>query len=225
MDPLENAKSADHKTECIVFGYIHGMKLKLKLTEIASLITHMILGFYYNPEFITKFLDKHFKVSQDKLTITNIKPTDFRSHSIYLNQWINSTESSITKWTFKINNLRKVGGTELYFALVSFQNDPSHDLTGPFSIYRPNYCVNDWGRKYENAANAASSGFKLNTGSVITFTLDLISREWSAKVHDKTDKIKLFDVEVGTNIKYKFGLQIVTMGNTVTLVDFSSTIF
>ena len=97
VDPLQNSRAADYKSHHVVFGYVHDMELELQLMEIASLIINVILGFYYNPEFITKYLDEYFKVSDDRLTITNIKEIDVCEHGIYLNQWIESTSKSITK--------------------------------------------------------------------------------------------------------------------------------
>ena len=44
-----------------------------------------------------------FKISDDKLTITNIEKISDFDHTIYMKHWIDSTSNQIIKWRFKIN--------------------------------------------------------------------------------------------------------------------------
>ena len=79
-------------------------------------------------------------MSEDKLTITNIKHVDFVAHAIYFNPWIESTSKCIVKWTFKMNRMVRRGG-EFYFGLVSKEKDVKDDFSDWTTEYIPNYAV------------------------------------------------------------------------------------
>ena len=102
------------------------MESKLKLSEIASLIMNIILGFYYHSEYFSVFLEDIFNVSPDGLTITSMQDLSCNHHAIYLNQWIKSTSKSIVKWTFKIDTM--MPSTDLFFGITSTEKKPDEDV-------------------------------------------------------------------------------------------------
>ena len=216
MDPLQSAKSADLTTQCVIFGYIHEMESKLKMDEVAPLIINIILGFYHCAEFIDKFLEDHFRVSPDKLTITNIKKVSSASHTIYLNQWIHSMSKSIVKWTFKINQ-KPNHFLKFYFGITTEENEISTDFACGDIL---SYAFDDVGFLYEGLSlSKLDNSFQLNIGDLITFTLDLKAPTFTVKRADDNE-IELFEVETSDDIKYKFVLQMGGKGMSVTLVNF-----
>ena len=73
MEPLQNAKSANDNSQSIVHGYLREMESLFEISEVTSLIINIILGFYFQGEYITEYVKENFEISPDKLTITNIK--------------------------------------------------------------------------------------------------------------------------------------------------------
>ena len=221
MDPLPNGMLAETRSRQIVFGFIHEAELQLKLSEIAALIINMILGFYYHGEYFASFLEDHFEVSPDRLTLTNIKEIDLGNHTSYFNQWIESTSKSIVKWTLKINKAEKTNlkfDSAFYFGLATKESDPSKDFATSKTL---NYCIDDLGWKYKSyMGDGRAVSFAFNEGDLVIFTLDLASKQWLGKVGVDGTDIELFDVEVSDDIKYKLAMQMSKVGDSVTLVSF-----
>ena len=92
-------KNIDERSKNIVFGYIHEIEQLFKL-EIPPLVVHLCLVFYFMDEFFAKVRDDFFKLSQNKLKVRNIHECGF-DHTIFCNQWIESTSKCIVKWTSK----------------------------------------------------------------------------------------------------------------------------
>ena len=222
MDPIQNAKFADSKSKRVVFGYVNKMESKFKLSQIATLIISIILGFY-SGEYIRSFLDECFEISQDKLTITRNKYAAF-VHSIYLNQWIDSTSKSMVKWTFKINKVNH-RSAEIYFGLTSEELAPGVDFSnGKFE----SFCVDNFGQRYKgNNSHGRVRSFNINTNDLVTFTLDLISGKWLCCIiqdgRNRGVDNELFRIKVSEDVKYKFVLQMTAKGNSVTLKSFEIT--
>lgn len=220
MDPLKHAKSADNKSEMIVFGYVHEIESKLELPEIASFIFHIILGFYCHDEFITKYLGESFKVSSDRLTIENLGYISFSNHAIYLNQWIQSISKSIHKWTFKMNNITR---GDAYFGWVGKEFDePIMDLVD----HEPYYIVNETGSIWTSEEDINDDGsmyiekMDVSEGDLVTFTLDLKQEKTFIEIHDKGKEVEMCNVATATDIEYKFAFQIRNTGKSVTLLDY-----
>ena len=223
LDPLSIAKSADSKSNHIVFGYIHEIESQLNLQEITSLIIHIILGFYYQNEFITKYRKDCFEVSEDKLTITNIKQVGFLAHSIYFNQWIESTSQLIVKWTFKMNKVIE-RGTGFYFGLVSKEEDTFSDFSSASDEYTPNYAICGDGQLWDNGKFADDSEIltELMESDWVTFILDLSAGKFKCSIQDRFEEAEICAVAIGVSepIRYKFALQMGTKGNSLTLTKF-----
>ena len=223
MDPLSIAKSADSKSNHIVIGYIHEIESQLNFPEITSLIIHMILGFYYQNEFIAKYREDCFEVSEDKLTITNTKFIGFLAHSIYFNQWIESTSHIIVKWTFKMNKVIEEG-TKFYFGLVSKETDTLSDFCSASDEYTPNYAVCGDGQLWNDGRWVGNSDTltELMEDDLVTFILDLSVGKFKCSIQDRVEETELFAVSIGLSdpIRYKFALQMGTKGNSVILTNF-----
>ena len=111
----------------------------------------------------------YFKVSPDKLTITNIKETPAGSEpTIYLNQWIDSSSKAIAKWTFKMNKI--YGRNGIYFGITDKEVDPTED----FAEHGVNYYIGGYGGVYGgmNRLNNIDS-FYPKDGDCVSFILDL----------------------------------------------------
>lgn len=174
MDPLKIAKFADVRTDHLVFGYIREVESDFDVPDITSLIIHLILGFYYQFEFITKFRKDCFEVSEDKLTIANIKAIGFSQHAIYFNHWIASTSKSVVQWTFKIN---KMAFGTIYFGLISREKDVETDFGDRDEKFVPNYAVNTHCGIFINGKWTTSTGdeWHINDGDIVTLILDFIT--------------------------------------------------
>ena len=70
---LQNVKFADKRTRSIVYGFIRRIENSLSISNIPTEIYDIFLAFYYCPEFFDKARLDCFKISDDKLKITNIK--------------------------------------------------------------------------------------------------------------------------------------------------------
>ena len=132
-----------------------------------------------------------------------------------MNQWIESTSKSIVKWTFRVHKLHG----DFYFGITSKETDLDTDFS---TATCSNYCVGPLGDTYyrDNHSDTIES-FDIEDGNLVTFTLNLISKKWFGTIHngDEVDN-ELFDVEVADDIKYKFVLQLVCEGDSVTLNNF-----
>ena len=69
------SKTADERTKCIIFGYFRKQESLLK-TSIPPIICYLCMGYYYNPEYFSRAKEDCFIISDDKLTVTNIKQVD-----------------------------------------------------------------------------------------------------------------------------------------------------
>ena len=223
MESLINAKSADSRSKRIIHGYIHRSEIQLKLPEIASLIINIILGFYYSGEFISKFLDKYFEVSQDKLTITNLREIEFEEHTIYLNQWIESMSKAIVRWTFKINAMSNHNRTRIFFGFASKERPSEYDFTTDKCEFIPNYSISNYSSPWIDGRTTninVPMQYEMRKDDLVSFTLDLVSKKWKCRIHGKTDELEICDVKTSDNIRYKFVLQIACVGDSITLVNY-----
>ena len=215
MDPLQNAKSADCKTVKLLHGYIHDIESNIKLTEIASLIFNIILGFYYHSEFVAKFLGDHFRVSEDKLTVTNIAHIGTDRHTIYFNQWLESISESIVTWTFKINHIVSKGN--VYFGLTTEDAAAYRDFAEQTD---DSYCIDGYGRIYYGAEREDNiESFAIEDNDALIFTLDLGAETWSVMRNNGVNQ-KITGIKVSDDIKYKFVIQLGSLGDCVTLSGF-----
>ena len=220
MEPLRNARSTDGKSQSIVFGYVREMESSFAISEVASLIINIILGFYYHEEYITEYVKEFFQISQDRLTITNIKDIYTNFHSIYLNQWIESTSKAIIKWTFKINKLSQ--SNQYYFGITSNEKAPDTD----FAVGVNSYYIGYNGRVYRGSISCNFiEPFRktIRDGDSVTFTLHLPSKSWLGRI-DRDEKpgtdYKFCKIDVAEDIRYKFVIQLGAFGDSVTLTSF-----
>eukprot|EP01084_Bolivina_argentea_P253347 425531_1 len=218
MSTLQAVKNVNKRTKLTVFGYIREQELRQSF-NIPLLISYTCLVYYYVPEFITKARNDYFKVSTDKLTVTNNKEyCNSYFQTIYLNQWIHSTSKMISKWIFYIN---KQNESATYFGLASKDNSSMKTFTN----HKPNYSVSSFGYKYSHQTvdNNVVKQAKVDTGDTITFILDL-SDEKKGMIKfqvNKKETVILFDnVETGNDIKYKMCLQITAKSSSVTLKSY-----
>eukprot|EP01084_Bolivina_argentea_P043593 80298_1 len=220
MSNLEVSKRANQQIKSIVFGYIREQESYLLYNcNIPLLISYTCLSFYYVPEFISKARTDYFEISDDKMTIKNIRGhCSVDKHAIFCNQWITSTLNIIAKWTFLIQN--RAGN--LYFGLASNDEYLNNDFCRPSN--EPCYQIANHGGKYAHDIPFNFGNNKLKqfgNSDTVVFYLDLISNEqygiWSFQINGK-DKIVIFnDVRKGDYIQYKMAFQITGKDGCVVL--------
>ena len=103
---LGNRVVRNKYTKNLVMGYIRDSESSLHLEAVPMMISYLISIFYHISEHITKVRDDCHQISDDKLTVTNIKQCRLNQQGIYLNEWVQSMSNMTFTWTFLINKLK-----------------------------------------------------------------------------------------------------------------------
>ena len=208
MSALQTVEIAQQLTNDVVSGYLRkGIKL--------------ICLKYYNEdiEWFGGFRDDCFKLSDDKMTITNIKSCNFANHTIFGNVWIPSTSKTISKWTLKINTMND----DVYIGFASKYdiNDDFIHFNKTYENHTPNYAIGDAGFIFQNGEYVYSRRApKFKEGSAVTLTLDLVDAQVRMKVDDQSDLVIADRIEINENVRYIFAMQMSLEGDSVTLTRF-----
>ena len=216
--PTLKSISVDQKSRDIVYGFIKRMEKSLSLKNIPSEINDICLAFYYFPEFFDKARPDRFKISADKLTVTNFEYCNVWSHTIYMKQWIESESHEIVKWTFKIS--RKEHHANIYLSLVSGYSETT--LMNDFSsTHKPNYSLSDVGSTLKNGKlyKTSRSLDEFRNGSIVTVTLDLQKYQLLSQVDNGRNMVAFENIEHEKDIQYIFVVQLPLEKDCVTLKD------
>ena len=210
---------ADSRSEHIVFGYLRNMDSIFSLSShIPPLVSHLCLRFYYIFECIDRVRTDCFKISDDRLTVTNIKQCGY-DHTIFLCKWIESTSKSIVTWKFERNGTDSVG--TIGFGIISIDEESllKIDFCSTLPKYEPNYSVYDVGYKFKHGKSEKNMSHHVIHKNVATFILNLSDATFSC-LDAKGDIMILFeDVRIAQDIKYKFVVQIRYQGDYIKLID------
>ena len=208
-------------TNSLVSGYVREHRRSLKLTTIPILITYLIAGFYHLQEFIKKAREDRFRISNDKLTVTNVCFCAFREQGIYLNERIDSMSDYSFTWTFRINKLKH----RMYFGLVS-KHAPLHNYFLQ-THYKPCYQISNkrsvW--KYVvNTTNWISNPMRpdlvFGTGDEVSFTLDLKQQTLSCTINNDKGFVLFDDIDKKEELKWGMCLAIQEMEDSISLLQF-----
>ena len=215
---LENVNK---QVKYCVFGYIRNIELLFKFPSIPIVIFYLCLGYYYNAEQFEDARKDCFRISNDKLTITNIKRCRFPNHTIYLQRFIESTIERVIKWTFKINRL----GSDYYemaFAIVSKQESIKKGIfrqADYFMVFNngirefyPTGCVIE---------NSRKDGCIFTEGDLVSLTLDLKNGMVYYQINDGNHVFITDRFKSDRSTKYKMAIQLKTIGSSVTLKQFT----
>ena len=218
MCSLVNIKDVDQKTKDIVFGYIHRMESSLNFELIPPLVSHLCLLFYYIQEFFAQIRNDYFKLSQNKLKVTNIsqKGVGF-DHSILLNKWIDSTSKCIVKWTFIVNDICQGFSHPIGIGLTSIDKGPHHDFANAND--KPNYAIYLGTQAYKNNHFVDRTSHHFFVDKKAIFVLDLQKKTFGYHNEKKGQFITVFtNIETSPNIKYKMVIQMKRTGTELTLI-------
>ena len=104
MSSLKKVKLTTQMTKDRVFGFVRRIEQALEsYRNIPVIISYLCLAYYSISEYFDKARTDCFKITDDKLTITNIKKCIDEKHTIFMKQWIDSQCDLICEWLFKIN--------------------------------------------------------------------------------------------------------------------------
>ena len=227
-DAITNSNTKD-----LVCGYIKEHKLSLKLETIPQLIPYLVAAFS-NGDYFASARDDCFKISEDKLTVTNIKKCSLSEQGIYLSHWVQSTSDKEIKWKFKINKLQD----DMCFGLVSKENDTRESFWNLES--KPCYTILNKGicRKFPKRPKYSTpilapvehwqdkdlqsvlcdGGVTFKSGDMVTFILSTKMRTFRCCVNDNHEVLLDFTVEEGEDIKWKMALALENPGDSVSIV-------
>ena len=213
-------KQIDQQTIDTVNGYIRDKQELLPYEEnsyyiIPSLVIHLILSYYIEPEYFTNN-PGGYKVSDDKKTITKI---DASEPSIYGNIIIPSTRKGIYSWIFKILCIK----TNTSFGITS-DIDCTYKggefwQTSKFPAYAAVY-----------AGHRASKGKmeyeypefnQIRANSMIKMVLDLSKKELIFWVDNQNLGVAYKDIDVGEDIKYRMAVDMYNASTKMCLIDYN----
>eukprot|EP01084_Bolivina_argentea_P256703 432295_1 len=213
-------QTCDQRTIDIVFGYIKSLEITFKTMHLPQGIKQICLMYYYINEFFSKAQDTLFKISEDKLTITNIRYCSFGSHTIYGKVWIPSVSKSIHKWTFSIHVK-----AEMYIGIASNDDNIDSDFSSDLENDIPNYALSNYGSRYKNGErfydefDTFITGFRHYTD--VTLILDLCNAHLSYGVNDNALITVFDDIHISKDIKYIMALQTRMPNDSVTITNYT----
>ena len=138
MSLLQSIKYADEKEKNLIFGYIHDMEKTLEFDFVPPLIAHLIFLFYYVSEYFDR-APGSFKISEDKLTVTNVSNGGW-SHTIYCHYPIQSISELVYEWIFKFEGVFK-SYVCLGFAIISDEDCLNVDFCDIKDENKPCYAI------------------------------------------------------------------------------------
>eukprot|EP01084_Bolivina_argentea_P173912 301254_1 len=215
---VKSSKQASNRVKSLVFGYIREHE-SLESINIPSLISYTCLTYYFVHEFFSKAREDHFKISDDKMMVTKIEGNGHLDHTIYCNQWINTSSNIIAKWTFSVQNDSNV--KSMYFGLAS--NDKIIDEDFCSQDNGPCYEISSAGDKFSHTFPGGyplGSEFGWHSNGTITFILDLTNLTFAIQINDEKPKAIFNDIEKGNDIKYKMAVQLCDKNDCVILKEY-----
>ena len=216
MAHLQVGKNADKRSKYTVFGYTRKLEESLKLQTIPPIVLYLCIAYIYNPEFFARVREDAFKISDDKLSVTNIQEILWSQHCIYLNQWIESTSKSIVTWIFKMDKMR--GGKYLAsFVIISKEKDVEQQPRDmPYYEFLDNGSI---GTADKGCASNKDAAFGEN--DQVKIKLNLSKATVSIQINDKDEIICDSAVQISEDIKYKMALLLSPSDAIVSLKEFT----
>ena len=243
---MKTAKQIPELEKYIVFGYIHCCEKEYihSLPAIPSLIAYICLAFYYHKEYFINACEDII-ISKDKRTITKIKNNKNVDNTSYLNQRITSNSNEIVKWIFKINHIAPMiryrvsrpnnhyrPPRRVTFGLVSSQTmDIDTFISKP--EFRPCYFINTTNSRVGGGTitilKEGSSHYNKRIEPRVSWdkydwiSIILNTRNGSLSVAKNNESaIKVVeDMVQGDDIKYKMGVSLCNIDDSVTLEEFT----
>ena len=115
MTTLKALKSIPNNPKYTVFGYIQRMEKELCVVSLPTIISYLILGYYFHGEYFEKAGDD-LKISNDKMSVIRInKPSPIFTafmNTAYGKSWIPGNLNKIIQWRFKIESYGDANRTQ-----------------------------------------------------------------------------------------------------------------
>ena len=149
-----------------------------------------------------------------------IKNRGDEDHTIYMKSWIGSESNKIIKWTFRVN--KNLGS--MFAGLASRDLALERDFVD--EAESPNYCISYFGSVWKPGIShhvrndATAFDYAVQTGVIVTYTLDLTKQTFSSEIADRRQVISFKSIETGKSIRYKFAMKVTQKESSVTLVDY-----
>ena len=207
--------------EYAVFGYVRFLESSLDLQVVPEPIAWIIFSYYYLTDYFSRFRDDWFRISHDKMRISNLRSASWSWHSVFLNEWIQSTSNTINEWTFSFEK-----ASSLVVGIVSSLEDVKQDFS--LKGNHPNYAVmSRYGDIYINGGTAKDwRPQKWKSYSLcddVTFILNLSTATFSMKIPKESINITLINnITISQDVKYQFALQSCDHDSVVILKNFIS---
>ena len=199
-----------------------------QLQSIPMIILYLTSAFYHIPEFIDKFRPGYLEISDDKLTITNIKHCPLDQQGNYLHEWIPSATENIFTWTFLINKLKD----KMYFGFVA-KEEPNLHMDWWSWITKPAYSISNdcrvhkYNIKYGHTVYFRGSqpmkrlkGLVFGTGDKVLITLNLKDKTIHCSINGKEQILLTKKVNKSEDIKWKMCLSLEHPGDSVSILSF-----
>ena len=207
---FERIKNVDQNTIDLVNGYIRDKQSLLPYEDnpyyvISSLVIHLILSFYFDPEYFAT-IQGHIKASNNNKIIS-------MNGTAYGNITVPSTIPRIYTWKFKILKCK----TDIYVGITS-----KIGQHGAFCYQdRRSYCAYLPGGRVTNCSLTRDYPFKnINNNSIVEMILDLKKKELSYCIDGKHLGAAYENIDTGENIKYRMAVYMHYVSTKMELIGF-----
>ena len=210
-----------------VFGHIRSLQQEYFGNEsnpyytIPALVIYLCLSYFHCIDcFDDTKCSENVEISGDNNdTITQIKahetvPFNSRVLSVttcYCKNWINSMESKIIKWKFKINKLHKYN--KIYITKDD-KNKKMMDISRGYWSYSGSGMIEMNGRW-------SGSAYGYEQDDEVEIILDLIKHKLMYEINGKYRDTISDNMPRDTNTKYKLAIDLYNVGDSVTLIGYS----
>ena len=218
---LKKLKEISNKYKFTVFGYIRSIENE-SLLNIPPIICYLCLGYYFHQDYFVS-CDKYIKISEDKLTVTQVDSREFGSSSknvgesrqvAFCHARIKSDIPQIVGWKFKITKTCTAGPwwrDRLGFCIRS-----ADGIT--------NEC--EFGSGYTRTSGAAReverASIKFGNGDILTVLLHTKNALIGVKKNDDDIKTIWDQIKIHKKIRYRMSIVLRGIGDSVSLIDFKS---
>ena len=216
--------------ERLIFGYLrriessHGIVVPLEIKYIFA--QYAIL------EFISIARFDHFEITNNALTVKNIKDCDFKDHTIICNEWVDSMVNGIYKWTFKIrlkNNIQNVDNnlSRVFLGFITSTFDKSDkDFKQKWNSFAIGNKGTTWRGGILNIKYQNDVRYMFNDGDKVTLILDTMDKDICLQINQLPQQKQIHkNIKKAKNLKHKLVIQLKYKGDHVTLLKYSAQYF
>ena len=217
----ELLKSVNSNTKYLIYGYIHEMEKKLKLsTNIPSSIIDVCILFFFIREFLEKCGEDLVIDGGD--TLTKISK-DAWDNAAFGSKWFESNTNDIIKWTIHViaagNDTScgvNIGIVSKEFGLnESFYRINSSKKYFPFYFNSNGNCIYDNGQFRSNYMKTYGL-----SNETLTMELNLKKAQLIFYLNEECYGVACDNIVKEDNVKYKFVISLFYCNAKIKLVDF-----